>query len=43
MDVVTDLTPEEAHAFQGGLADELGDEGVARLVGNVALGVERRR
>ena len=32
-----------AHAFEGGLADELRNEGVARLVGNVALGVERRR
>ena len=32
-----------AHAFEGGLADELGDEGVARLVGDVTLGVERQR
>ena len=32
-----------AHALQGGLADELGDQGVAGLVGDVTLGVQRRR
>ena len=32
-----------AHTLQGGLADELGDQGVAGLVGDVTLGVQRRR
>ena len=32
-----------AHPLQGGLADELGDEGVARLVGDVPVGVQGRR
>ena len=32
-----------AHALQGGLADEFGDEGVTRLVGDVAVGIERGR
>ena len=31
------------HALQGCLADEFGDQGIARFVGDVTLGVQRRR